>query len=131
MDTYLQQAENFLKETNTTLSIEFVKYGTYFNDDKERRNIYKFTFKRGKKRFSGTFGDSINNTTKKIKPNSYDILACLTKYDPESFENFCSEYGYDNDKISHKKIYNAVAKEFINVCKIWNDEEIENLREIN
>lgn len=98
---------------------------------KKEEIFINLLLKEVKKDFRELLAIPLTTLLKKIKPNSYDILACLTKYDPESFENFCSEYGYDNDKISHKKIYNAVAKEFINVCKIWNDEEIEKLREIN
>lgn len=65
-----------------------------------------------------------------VEPNSYDVLACLTKYDPMDFENFCSEFGYDTDSRSAKKTYKAVVKEFAMVQAIWNDEEIEQLSEI-
>ena len=64
-------------------------------------------------------------------PSEYSILSCLTKYDPESFENFCSEYGYDEDSRTAERTYNAVVKEWQNVCMIWADDEIEELREIN
>lgn len=40
-----------------------------------------------------TFWDSIYNTTHNITPTCYDILACLTKYDPGDYEDFCSELG--------------------------------------
>lgn len=63
-------------------------------------------------------------------PTSYDILACLTKYDPGTFEEFCSEFGYDTDSRKAKKTYKAVCKEWLNVCKIWDDAEIEQLSEI-
>lgn len=35
-----------------------------------------------------TFWDSIYNTTHNITPTCYDILACLTKYDPGDYEDF-------------------------------------------
>jgi len=65
-----------------------------------------------------------------VPPSEYSILACLTKYDPESFENFCSEYGYDEDSRTAERTYNAVVKEWQSVCMMWTDEEIEELREI-
>lgn len=65
-----------------------------------------------------------------VEPSEYSVLSCLTKYDPESFENFCSEYGYDEDSRTAERTYNAVVKEWQNVCMIWTDDEIEELREI-
>lgn len=67
---------------------------------------------------------------KPIEPNSYDVLACLTKCDPMDFENFCSEYGYDTDSRTAKKTFKAVVKEWNMVCSLWNDSEIEQLTEI-
>jgi hypothetical protein len=58
-------------------------------------------------------------------------LACLTKYDPGSFEDFCNEFGYKEDSRTAERTYNAVVKEWQNVCMFWNDDEIEELREIN
>lgn len=63
-------------------------------------------------------------------PTPYDVLACLTKYDPESFKDFCDCYGYDTDSRKAEKIYKAVCDEWLNVQKLWNDEEIELLREV-
>lgn len=63
-------------------------------------------------------------------PTSYDVLACLTKYDVGSFEDFCSEFGYDSDSKTADRVYEAVKEEWLNVCRIWNDSEIEELAEI-
>lgn len=63
-------------------------------------------------------------------PTAYDVLACLTKYDPGSFEDFCSEYGYDSDSKTADRVYAAVKEEWLNVCRVWNDSEIEELAEI-
>ena len=66
-----------------------------------------------------------------VAPSEYSIFSCLTKYDPYSFEDFCSEFGYDEDSKTAKRTYNAVVNEWQNVCMMWTDEEIEELREIN
>jgi hypothetical protein len=63
-------------------------------------------------------------------PNEYDVLACLTKYNPGTFENFCDEFGYGGS-VKAAKIYNAVCKEYAGVCSLWNEDEIEQLMEIN
>lgn len=64
------------------------------------------------------------------EPNSYDILSCLTKYDPESFQDFCDNFGYDNDSIKHKIIYDSVVSEWNNVKMLYNEQELEMLRKI-
>lgn len=63
-------------------------------------------------------------------PTNYDILSCLQKCEVGTFEDFCREFGYDEDSMSSKRIYIVVCKEYDNVCKIWSDEEIEELQEI-
>lgn len=65
-----------------------------------------------------------------VAPSEYDVLSCLIKYDPGSFVDFCREFGYDLDNKGTEKIYEAVKNEYMNVCRIWNDSEIEELREI-
>ena len=128
---YEHQANDFLSKTNTSIKIEFLKYGSHFTGEKECRNIYKVKIKRENKSFSFNFGQSINATSKGEKPTNYDILACLQKYDVGSFDDFCSEFGYDEDSRKAEKTYNGVCKEYNNVCKIWSEEEIELLQEIN
>lgn len=65
------------------------------------------------------------------EPTAYDVLACITKYDPGTFEDFCSEFGYDTDSKKAEKTYLAVKDEYLNVCKLFTDAEIEQLAEIN
>ena len=130
MDTYLKQATDFLTKTNTKLTIKFHKYDYHFTGDKEKRNIYRFKLQRGKNSYSGNFGDSINNTCNGVKPNEYDILTCLTKSDPCSFESFCDEYGYDPEYISSLKIYKAVCKEYQGMSRVFSDEDLEEMAEI-
>lgn len=67
---------------------------------------------------------------KGIPPTAYDVLFCLQKYEVGSFKDFCAEFGYDEDSRKAEKIYHAVQKEFAGVCKIWSDEEIEELQKI-
>lgn len=66
-----------------------------------------------------------------IAPNCYDVLACLTKYDPGTFENFCGEFGYDTDSRKAKKTYKAVRKEYQNLRALFTDSEMELMAEIN
>lgn len=64
------------------------------------------------------------------EPTFYDILACLQKYETGSFEDFCSEFGYDTDSKKAEKTYNAVKDEYQNLCALFTDAELEQLQEI-
>lgn len=77
---------------------------------------------------------SANNLLKKAelkKPSEYDILTCLTKYDPGTFENFCSDYGYDDDSIIALEIYEELKEEYQGLAMVFNDEELCLLSEVN
>lgn len=63
-------------------------------------------------------------------PNEYDVLACLEKYDPGTFEDFCSELGYNEDSRTAERIYIAVIKEYKDLIRIFTEEQMKELREI-
>lgn len=63
-------------------------------------------------------------------PNEYDVLTCLEKYDVGTFEDFCSEFGYDEDSKTAERIYIAVIKEYKDLTRIFTEEQMEELREI-
>lgn len=63
-------------------------------------------------------------------PNAYDFLAGITKYDPGTFENFCSDFGYDEDSRSAMRTYQAVKKEWAHIGKMFTEQELEQLQEI-
>ena len=132
--TYQQTALDFMKATGTKLTVKFINHDYYFNDDKQTRDIYRFRLSRNGQSYTAKFGQSISNsgyTNKERKePAAYNILACITKYDPDTFENFCREYGYDTDSRSAFKTYKAVVKEWAGVDRLFND-VLDELREIN
>lgn len=65
-----------------------------------------------------------------IMPTAYDTLTCLTKHEVGEFKDFCDEFGYDNDSRKAETTYKAVLEEYKNVCMLWNEKELEQLREI-
>ncbi len=127
---YDKQAISFLRKSETTFSIMFNRKGNYFDTDEQERNIYTVTLQNKIAVYSFTFGSSINDTKNNIIPSEYDVLACLTKYDPGTFADFCSEYGYDEDSRKAEKTYKSVKDEWLNVCALFSDEELSELQEI-
>jgi len=65
------------------------------------------------------------------EPALYSVLACLQKYDVGSFEDFCSDFGYDEDSRTAEKTYKAVLKEWEAMERLFNNEELELLQLIN
>lgn len=94
--------------------------GNYKIDDIDK---FKFGFPSG--------GSEKLKLVKGKEPKLYDILTRLTKYNPGTFENFCSEFGYDEDSRKAYKTYQAVKEEYTNMCSLFNDEELELLNLIN
>lgn len=130
---YQKQANDFLTRNNLTLKIEYKETGLYFAGDKEERNIYTFTLrnKTTKKSYKAKFGDSIHNTYSGNEPNNYDILACLNPYDFRDFEEFCSNFGYNEDSRQAEKAYKAVCKEYAGLTRVLNEDQRNQLNEIN
>lgn len=156
---YEQQALNFLAETKTEFNAVRVAFGKYFEDDKEERDIYRVSLvRKDRKPMIFNFGQSIVNSgtldanhklsekfmrsgkmfpknpedfeCKRKAPTAYDVLACLQKYDVGTFEDFCSEFGYDQDSRKAEKIYLSVVKEYNSLRALYSEEEMEKLREI-
>ena len=68
------------------------------------------------------------------EPTAYDILACLTTYDPGTFEEFCDTFGYNDlplAKYAQTKItYDQVVNEYNKLVSLYSDKELELLSEI-
>lgn len=79
---------------------------------------------------NGNWGEGIQ-AANVIHPTAYDVLACIEKYEVGSFEDFCGNFGYDTDSRNAVKVYKAVRKESENVRKLFTEQEIELLQEIN
>lgn len=167
---YNQQAKELLNKLGIEFKATFIRNDFHFDGDKNTRDIYNLTLKRGNRIAHFEFGQSImdsqyyqdsiqgrtytlnggcrtgnyiindiikyqngGNKLTLIKgkvPTEYNLLASLTKYDTGTLEDFCSEFGYDTDSKKAEKIYNAVKEEYLKVCTLFNDAEMEELSEI-
>lgn len=136
---YEKQANDFLEKTGTKFSAKYLGNMPYFEDEKENRDIYQITLKRGKRQYSFRFGQSINDSRKYNKfgvsvpgnqPTAYDVLSCVTKNDPGTFSDFCSDFGYDTDSRKAEKTYFAVQEEYKNINMLFSD-VMDELQEIN
>ena len=78
------------------------------------------------------FGESLYKHGLKGKRgvHPYDVLACLTKTDPGTFDDFCDEVGLHADSRKAEQTYFAVQKEYQKVQKFFTEAEIGELQEI-
>lgn len=147
---YQKQADDFMRKTGATMEVKFIGNFPFFDDDKESRNVYQITLKRNGGTYCFRFGQSIADSREYVKrnprgksmydhklirreriaPTTYDVLACATKSNPGTFEDFCGEYGYDTDSQKAEKIYFAVQREWRGIRSIFGD-VIDELQEIN
>ncbi len=130
---YQETAQKFAEKHGIEFTTEYTKFARYWAEDKEARAIFTCTLKRKDQQYTFKFGQSIFNGTK--EPELYDILACLTKYDPIDIENFCADYGYQYGTNHHENHladsrFKKVQDEYNNVNRLFFD-IMDELRQID
>jgi len=170
---YNEACDWVAKEFRIELEVKLLKYDKHFQDDTEKRDIYKITLKRGSRKYTFKFGQSVFHSGKYIghknlclnklgkylfteeevkkmpsfykspahhdiklnknfeEPKLYNVITCLQKYDIGTFEDFCGEFGYDEDSLKAERTYNAVRDEYQNICALFSDDELEVLNSIS
>ena len=77
----------------------------------------------------GKFPVLYRDRTRRIL-QAYSVLACLTKYNPGMFSDFCLEYDCDEDSRKAFEAYTAVCEEWKKVSSFFSASEIEQLQEV-
>jgi outer membrane protein OmpA-like peptidoglycan-associated protein len=87
----------------------------------------------GRKRMTFDFWDSVHNMGNNIKPSPYDILACVSSdvACSDTFEDFCSDFGYDTDSLKALQTYRKLDRFAKRLREFLTVEEIEQLQEIS
>lgn len=119
------------------------KYTSYFLDSLYNTEVSEMTAddlacKRYKARYDVLRGYERTNVLRELRklkenaiPTEYDILAAVEKYSYDSFSDFCSEFGYSTDSISARETFLACGEEYAGLRRIFTEEQMEMLREIN
>jgi len=64
-----------------------------------------------------------------VAPTAYDILACIEKGGPKSFDEFCANFGYDDDSIRAHATWEKWLTEALECERMFGD-CMDELREI-
>ena len=135
-----RERRNLYKITLSTPrgSLVFDFWDSIHNTEITQLSLEAYTEKHYKRRLDSLSYPEKVKAQKELKekkaaaiPTAYDVLACMTKYDPGTFENFCSEFGYDEDSRTAERIYFATQKEYAQLAKIFTPEQLEETQEIN
>jgi len=126
MPTYEKQAEQTAKNLGIKLTVKSKESKYHWNDDDAKRWVFKLRLSRGRKSYTFDFGQSIAAGEK--EPTMYDVLSCLQKYEIGSFEEFCGDFGYDEDSRSAEKTYKAVSKEYEAMSRMFTESELQEIQ---
>ena len=127
MNEYENQASDFAKKYGVKILVLGKEYKKHFADDKQKRWVFKLRLTRNKKRYTFEFGQSIAEG--EMPPTMYDVLSCLQKNEIGTFQDFCSDFGYNDDSIRAYKTYKALLKEYNAVNRLFGD-VLDELQEI-
>lgn len=112
---YDQQATDFLTRNGLKMRITLSdsKSPAWAKEGEETGHHYRVTISKGELPMIGgvnrpppsrlvfDFWGSIADARKGKEPSAYDVLSCISgdAYTPETFADFCAEYGYEEDSI--------------------------------
>ena len=132
---YQKQANDFLKKHGLTLKAIPTDSGKCppFCDGKHiHGDEHKITIRRGRQSISFKFWNSLNDSQNGKAPTAYDVLACISSDSscPETFEDFCGDYGYDEDSRKAEKTFKILSAFARKLCAFFSEEELTDLSEI-
>lgn len=145
VSTYETEARDFMIRNKIKMSITFKdREANRLWNENSKRNRYSVYIQNTDtdEAMRVIFWDSVYSTEHNITPTCYDILACLTKYDPGEYEDFCCEFGYETEienqfgrftrNETAYKIWRACCDEWKKIKRVFGEgETLEELREIN
>lgn len=117
MSDYEAQANKFLADYGFTFRAAYQggKCPLWCDGGCCHGDQYRVTLKRtgdARKSVSFDFWNSLNDSQQGKTPSAYDVLACISSdyYTPDTFEDFCSNYGYDEDSRKAEQSFKAADK---------------------
>ena len=139
---YEAQAQKFLQKHGLSFRAvrkEFSRMAPWESKDVSGiRHEYAVTIRRvemGKGRKNSldfSFWGSVFDAEQGKDITAYDVLACISsdQFCPDTFGEFCREYGHDNDSIFAKELWKRAKKFAKKMNGFFSKEELDDLVEI-
>ena len=122
MNDYVKETKNFCDETGT--DIDFKYMGQVCDPWKCGMNTlhdqYQVVITRNGIWHTFNFTQSAHATENGEEPTEYDVLACLTKFEPGEYWDWCNEYGMENSEDSWNT-WKECVKEWRKVYDLFHD----------
>lgn len=126
---YETNAKAFLKKHGITFRAERIDEACPpFCDGKHiHGDRHQVTIRRNGKRISFYFWNSQNDKMEGNPLDAYSVLACCSSdiHCPDTFEDFCSEFGYDQDSRKAEKTFRLCVAQAEKLNRIFDTEEIQ------
>lgn len=131
---YDQQATQFLASNGIKFraTLSDTKAPAW-SDNGKYGHHYRVTLSKPAKRLTFDFWSSIADEEEGIKTvRPYSVLACISgdAYCPETFEDFCGEYGYERDSIKVLQTFRRCSAFAKRLRAFFTEPELEQLQEI-
>lgn len=142
LSTYDQAAIDFLNKHRINFRATLAKKQKapgWADENKEHGLYYRITLSKSYKtkkiypsRITFDFWDSIAAKEKGETPSAYSVLACISGdvHCPETFEDFCAEYGYNEDSRAAYATFKRCTKFSRRLRDFFTAQEIKELAEI-
>ena len=109
---YRKKCEEFCKKYKVSMEILEKKKMFWFDDPMEqKRNVYKIKLKKGRKSWTIHWADSVINTEMKQKPEIYDVLSSISKFEAKDYKRWCKKYNFDHNEEKYKLAFEKMNRE--------------------
>jgi hypothetical protein len=109
----MQSLKKFIRENHIRMTAEWADENPHMADPMPGASHYKCKLKHGRRSMTVFFSMGSAHTG---EPEPADVLDCLASdasgaENASSFEDWCSEYGYDTDSRKAEKTYRIIERQ--------------------
>lgn len=135
LNPYEAQAEAFLTKHAVTFRATRSNVNTcppYCDRQHIHGDRYTITLRKEQRRLTFAFWNSLHAQQTGEPLTAYDVLACLSSdaFCPDTFEDFCAEYGYDVDSRKAWSTFLRCAQFAQRLHAFFTEEELQDLATI-
>lgn len=126
----MQKIEDFVNVHKIKIKVESISSNPFFVDGRDDMDHYRVILRIGRRQFTTYFSKGYGHSGK--EPTTEEVLDCMASdasgyENARSFEDWCGEYGYDEDSRKAETIFNNVAKQSTKLKNFLGEKAYNNL----